>query len=158
MPTPRAGDLILYRDHDLVSWLARLGQCAPVNHVAIVNSRGDGTVEAAGPGIRRNHLPAFTADRFLYPCPDPRRGLRAAQLAESRVGQGYGYLDYLPILVRLFTRHDLPLPCFGYVCSSFAAWCWRTAGLPCAQGQPLVTVTPADIFLDLARQPAASRA
>lgn len=158
---PRPGDLILYREHDPVSWAIRVCSTAPVNHVAVVDEWGAGVIEATHNGVRRGPLPDLAdADHWLWPIRGD--GLTAAEWAAARIGQPYGwalYGGFARRLLHLTFRHRSPRRAYRetLVCSTLAVAAWRAAGRDPLPGLAEALATPGDLFCALARLAAPPR-
>lgn len=157
MRTPHPGDLVLVRSHDPVGLGIRICSTSSVNHVAIVDERASGVVEATHAGVRRGPLPDLAGpDCWLFPLPRNRSGKSAAAWAAEQLGRPYGWALY-----RGFARRLLHLALHGrtprrayreaLVCSTLAVACWRAVGCDPCPGLPDQLVTPADLFQALAR-------
>lgn len=150
----RAGDVLLFRNHDLFAWIAQTATHAPVNHAAILAPCGCCQIAAEGNGVRLSALPRLPdPDVFVLPAADPVRGLAAAQAAATQLGDGYDYAAYVPLLARLLHR-ALPdaLKPHMFICSALVTWALREAGIDPCPGLDTRTVTPADLFLALAQR------
>lgn len=149
MIEPEPGDLLLVKTDHFVSKLIRFGQrgygkdAAQWNHVAIYV--GDGKiVEALTKGVQEND-----ATKYAGVCPtkivvaNPKAGdsdkmtletdvamtANAVAFARSCVGETYGYVTILAVMLKVLTKGKLGFNIQGTsICSGLAARSWERLG------------------------------
>lgn len=135
-PVTNPGDLVLTHGGSLVHQAIRAAQAIRFrgprrkftywNHVAVVVGKHGEIVEAMPKGVRRSHVEAYEADARDYQIvnvgsSDADRAQMVA-FAESCVGQQYGFLTIVTLLVWVLFGGKLVLGLDGTeICSGLAA-------------------------------------
>lgn len=163
---PEPGDIIFCHSKGLVGWFIRLGQRmrSPLsdaywNHVAIMAYPDpDGTprvIQAAGAGVEYlplRHLDceyiAVSAERFPGVLSAAVDRDAVVNQAHALVGDHYGWLTILSIIVNILTPKWFHFPAFRrggtFICSALAAWCLHAGGAD-INAYDIYQVTPAEL-------------
>jgi cell wall-associated NlpC family hydrolase len=147
---PEPGDIIFCHSNGFVGAMIRFGERlrSPLtdaywNHVAIVVEPGeDGlarVVQAGGNGVAYAslrdidaHYVAIPTEAFPGLLGDPIDRAALVEQAHALVGEKYGWLTILSIIVNIITPKWIRIPSFRrggtFICSALGAWCLHAGG------------------------------